>query len=223
MIIHFTKEFEILNSILSTKSFRLKYCCEYIGDEKGKVISNAAHPMVSFSEYQDSELETKTITYGRYAIALTKDWAKARKMSPVLYVEKSSPAAKGLVKLLKARRELDSFPKELRLPIMQMKCFTKHETGYNSWNEVENFCFKDENEWRFVPSKSQIGGRPISENYSTYQENRDRYNNLLEPYPLTFSLQDIVFIYTNDLSEKEQLISKFDLKEEQIKISTWQS
>lgn len=221
MIIHFTKQFETLNSILSTRSFRLKYCCEYIGDEKGKVISNAAHPMVSFSEYQDGELETKTITYGRYAIALKKDWARARNMSPVLYVEKSSPAAKGLIELLKARRDLDSFPAELRLPTMQMKCFTKHETGYNSWNGAENFCFKDENEWRFVPSKKQIGGRPIAENYSTYQKHRDRYNNLLKPYPLRFSLQDIVFIYTNNISEKEQLISKFELKEEQIKISVW--
>nr|MDC2856783.1 abortive infection system antitoxin AbiGi family protein [Ningiella sp. W23] len=72
MIIHFTKKFEFLNSILDSKSFRLKYCCEYIGDEKGKIVSNAAHPIVSFSEFDDNELEHKKVTYGRYGIALKK-------------------------------------------------------------------------------------------------------------------------------------------------------
>jgi len=72
MIIHFTKKFEFLNSILHSKSFRLKYCCEYIGDEKGKIVSNAAHPMVSFSEFNDNDLKNKPITYGRYGIALKK-------------------------------------------------------------------------------------------------------------------------------------------------------
>lgn len=223
MIIHFTNSFEAIKSILNSKSFRLKYCCEYIGNEKGKIVSNAAHPMVSFSEFNDRDLEHKTITYGRYGIALKKDWARKCGIGPVLYVEKNSPAAKGLVSLLRARQSLNTLPDELRLPIMQMKCFTKHETGYNSWNKEENFCFKSENEWRFVPSKKQIGNRPISENYSTYKENEKKYNELLLPYPLRFSEEDIEYIYTNTVEEREELISKLGFDAGTFKISSWKS
>ncbi|KAF7763119.1 hypothetical protein PUND_b0454 [Pseudoalteromonas undina] len=223
MIIHFTKKFEFLSSIINSKSFRLKYCCESIGDKEGRIVSNAAHPMVSFSEFNDNDLEHKTITYGRYGIALKKDWARKLGIGPVLYVEKNSPAAKGLVSLLRARQNMDTLPDELRLPIIQMKCFTKHETGYNSWNGDENFCFKSENEWRFVPSKKQIGNRPISENYSTYKANEQKYNKQLLPHPLSFSEEDIECIYTNTLAEKEELISTFGMDERQIKISSWKS
>lgn len=93
MIIHFTRKFETLHSILSSCSFRLSYCAEYFGDKSGKVISRAAHPMVSFSDYSDEELSMKHITYGGYGIALNKKWAVENRLSPVNYVEKNVSVA----------------------------------------------------------------------------------------------------------------------------------
>ena len=72
MIIHFTSKFETIQSILSSCCFKLSYCGEYFGDKTGKVVSRAAHPMVSFSDYSDEELASKYITYGGYGIALNK-------------------------------------------------------------------------------------------------------------------------------------------------------
>lgn len=105
MIIHFTNNFNIIKSILTSHSFKLRYCGEYFSDKKGKIISNSAHPMVSFSDYDDSELNKKRITYGKYGVALSKKWAIANGLSPVNYVEKNSPVAEGLVSLLKARQK----------------------------------------------------------------------------------------------------------------------
>lgn len=221
MIIHFTRKFETLYSIVTSCSFRLGYCAEYFGDKSGKVISRAAHPMVSFSDYSDEELSTKHITYGGYGIALSKKWAVENRLSPVNYVEKNSPVAQGLVSLLRARQE-NTIPKSLRLPIIQLKCFTKHVYGFNSYLNEPNFDFKAENEWRFVPSIKQVGGNRISENFSTYQNNRQKYNQRLEKFPLRFTHSDIAFVYVNSAVEINELLAATGLPKSKIKFSSWQ-
>ncbi|WP_444939042.1 abortive infection system antitoxin AbiGi family protein [Microbulbifer sp. JMSA002] len=220
MIVHFTREFEHLCSILSSRSFRLSYCGEYFGDKTGKVISRAAHPMVSFSDYSDVELLTKVVTYGGYGVALTKNWALNQGLSPVNYVEKNSPAAQGLVSLLKARQR-KIIPSTLRLPIIQLKCFTKHVYGFNSYFNESNFDFKAENEWRFVPSRKQIGGNRISENFSTYDKNRDKYNKRLEKYPLRFSYSDVAFVYVKTEPERQRILTLAHLPECKVKLKRW--
>jgi hypothetical protein len=212
--------FGSLNSILLSRSFKLSYCGEYFGDRAGKVISRAAHPMVSFSEYSDLELPTKLITYGNYGVALNKLWALKNGLSPVNYIEKNSQAAQGLISLLKARQR-GSLPGELRLPVMQLKCFTKHVYGFNSYFGKKDFYFKAENEWRFVPTRSQIGGNKISENFSTYDKNRQKYNKRLEQYPLMFEYSDIEFIYVLTEEERAQVVSEFGLPDHKVKLSSW--
>ncbi|HCI0085450.1 TPA: hypothetical protein PCG41_005551, partial [Klebsiella pneumoniae] len=123
--------FKKLTSIISSSSFLLRYCGEYFGDKRGAIVSRAAHPMVSFSEYEHNELHNKTVTYGGYGIALKKSWAVRNGLTPVNYIEKNSPVALGLIALLRSR-QLGSLPKSLRLPVIQLKCFTKHVYGYNS-------------------------------------------------------------------------------------------
>lgn len=61
MIIHFTKDIKSLLSILKDKGLRLKYCDEEFSNNKGKISSHAAHPMVSFSEYDENALEEKKL------------------------------------------------------------------------------------------------------------------------------------------------------------------
>lgn len=222
MILHFTKELKTIESILKSSSFKLEFCSEYFGD-KNRIVSNAAHPMVCFSEYTDSELESRNITYGGYAVALSKTWARINGLSPVLYVEKNSQAAIGLGTLLKERQKhgKDAIPQKLRLPIMQVKCFTKHETGYNSYFDCDDFCFKSENEWRYVPTKTQIGGGYISLNRRTFLKNKERYNSRLSSFPLRFNHSDIVAIYVQTNDQAVELKMQFKDLASKIKLSNW--
>lgn len=223
MILHITEKYKNLFSILESCSFKLKYCGEYFGD-KNKVISSAAHPMVSFSEYTELELATRKIPYGDYAVALSKEWARRSGLNPVLYVEKHSQVAIGLAGLLKDRQKKgkDEIPRKLRLPIMQVKCFTKHETGYNSHFDKDDFCFKDENEWRYVPSKKQIDGNYISLNYSTYDKNKDKFNNRLSDYQLSFSISDIKAVYVKTDLQRQEVLGRIELPIEKVKLSMWE-
>ncbi len=199
----------------------VRYCGEYFGDSSGKIISRAAHPMVSFSDYSHEELSSKRITYGGYGVALHKAWAVENKLSPVNYVERNSPAAQGLISLLRARQR-GRLPSNLRLSVIQLKCFTKHVYGRNSHFCVDNFDFKAENEWRYVPSKSQIGGNKISENFSTYSKFRDKYNSRLKPYALKFTNPDIKYVYVQSEDEKEYLVQRLGIPSGKVKLATWQ-
>ncbi|HIF9100102.1 TPA: abortive infection system antitoxin AbiGi family protein [Photobacterium damselae] len=220
MLIHFTKQFENLLSILESNSFLVKYCGEYFGDNTGRVISRAAHPMVSFSDYSHEELSLKKVTYGGYGIALDKKWAVKNRLSPVNYIEKNSPVAQGLIALLRARQK-GMLPSNLREPVIQLKCFTKHVYGYNSYFKRDNFDFKAENEWRFVPTTKQIGGNRISENFSTYKKFEAKYNRRLEPYSLKFMNQDIRYIYVQKKEEKDYLVEHLGLPLAKVKLAKW--
>jgi len=224
MIIHFTNKFEVLESILTSSSFRITYCGEYFGDEK-RVISSAAHPMVSFSEYPENEISKQKITYGGYGVALKHEWAVLNKLNPVMYVEKNSQAALGLAALLKARQKTGKveLPSALRLPVMQIKCFTKHVSGYNSYFDKHDFYFKEENEWRFVPQKKDIGGNLISVNYSAFKKNKDKYNNRLLGFPLGFNISDIEAIYVKTEAERHAVCQKFGISDSLIKITPWET
>ncbi|PLB19946.1 MAG: DUF2743 domain containing protein [Flavobacteriaceae bacterium FS1-H7996/R] len=179
--------------------------------------------MISFSEYNISTIDNERITYGKYGIGFSKDWAKNNNVGPVLYVGTTSVAAKGMNILLKARRKTNNekLPGKIRLAIMEVKTFMKNEKGYNSKFKEENFDFKAENEWRFVPRKSDIDNYLISQNQRTYLKNRDKHNKMLEKYPLRFKREDIQILFVSNASEKDELINTFGLDVEIIKISNW--
>jgi len=224
LIIHVTDSLKTLKSILCASSLRLSYSKEdfCIGTTK---VSSAAHPMVCFCEYSINELKLKTITYGRYGIAFSKNWALKKRISPVLYIGGNSLAAKGLATLLKARQnKSDSkLPRHLRLPIMEIKCFTKNVRGYNSYLQKDDFDFQSENEWRYVPRKSDIGGNLISQNKSTYLKNPDRHNNRLLPYPLKFKASDIEAVFVSKNDEVPLISNKFSIDLVKIRVSNWKT
>lgn len=222
IIIHATGTLEVLKSILYSKSLKLSYSKENfcIGNKK---ISSAAHPMVCFCECNKNDLTNRIITYGRYAVAFSTDWAIRKRVSPVLYVNENSLAAKGLEKLLRARqnKETSKLPDKLRLPIMEIKCFTKNVRGYNSYLHKGNFDFKSENEWRYVPRKSDIGGNLISQNQKTYIKKQDFYNKKLEQYPLKFNHSDIENVFVSNKNEVGLIGEEFSIDIEKIQVSTW--
>jgi len=219
-LIHFTNSFPKLCSIVESSSLLLKYCQEdfYFGQEK---VSRAAHPMVCFSKHDINELSKLKITYGKYGIAFFDEWAIKNRIHQVSYFDKESVLAEALSKLLSARRNIDSnLPPNLRLPIMQLKCFTKNARGYNSSLKAQDFNFAEENEWRFVPKKKDIGNGLLSQNRSTYLQNKEAHNRKLLPYPLRFKKKDISNIFVSTNEELNALEVK-GFSSDVVSLSTW--
>ncbi len=224
LIIHATGSMSTLTSILKSQSLRLSYSKEdfCIGKKK---ISSAAHPMVCFCECNSGAIGNARITYGRYGVAFSTDWALRKRISPVLYIDGNSLAAKGLESLLRARqnKETSHLPKHLRLPIMEIKCFTKNVRGYNSYLNQHDFNFKSENEWRYVPKKSDIDGNLISQSKSTYLKNPDKYNKKVEPFPLHFGPSDIEAVFVSNSSEISVIAKLFPIGRNRIQVSKWKT
>lgn len=220
-IIHFTNKLDYLIDILNSGGFKLAYCGE-IFNVNGRRISSAAHPMVCFSGYSENDLQNRNVTYGRYGIQMKQSWVQSKKVTPVLYVDESSQVALSLGKLLKARQGSERFklPDELRLPVIQLKCFTKNARGYNSYFKIHNFPFHEENEWRFVPTISELKNAKLSQNLSTYIENKVKHQIILSGHQLDFSLEDIEVIYVKNENEIRQ-ISMLIGNNVSIKISPW--
>lgn len=225
IIVHTTKNFLNLKSILETKSLRISFCCENFYFNK-KAISKAAHPMICFSEYNPATINNEIITYGKYGVGFSKNWARNKKIGPVLYVSDTSAAAKGMKELLTARR-IKSFDKKLdpklRLAIMEVKCFMKNEKGYNSYSNNPQFDFKSENEWRFVPQKNEIKKYLISQNQSTYLKNKKKHNQKLEKFPLKFELNDLKVIYVSNTKERNDIIKLTGITPVIVKIAKWKT
>ena len=225
LIVHNTKFFENLKSIIKSKSLKISFCCEDFYFNKS-AISKAAHPMICFSEYNPLTINNEIITYGKYGIGFSKSWARERKISPVLYVSENSTAAKGMKELLVARRiklldkKLD--PK-LRLAIMEIKCFIKNERGYNSKTNNPEFDFKSENEWRFVPQKKEIKNYLISQNQSTYLSDKKKHNQKLEKFPLKFELTDLKVVYVSNVKERNEIIKLIGVAPKIVEIAIWKT
>lgn len=225
IIIHTTDSIDKLKNILSSESLKLSFSCEDF-TWKGKDVSKAAHPMVCFSEYDPKTINNQKITYGKYSIGFGKEWARKNGISPVLYINDSSVAAKGMRELLVSRRKkIDDkrLPPKIRLAIMEVKCFMKNEIGYNSYTGDREFDFKSENEWRYVPRKTSIDNFFISENQSTYKNNKIKYNRIVEKHPLKFDLGDIKYLYLPSINEQMEISNYFGIDKSKIKISSWRT
>jgi hypothetical protein len=220
-IIHFTGCIQNIESILKDKGFRMKYCQEEFSFANS-TISAAVHPMVCFSSHSQRELKSLEITYGRYGIALSKDWALRKGIHEVLYLEKNSIPAKALAALWQARQGKNGdLPVNLRQPVIQIKCFVKNATGKNKKAGMNEFDFRAENEWRYVPTKKQIGGEMISQHKSVYQRNKTTMNKTISKYMVSFTTADVVQVYVDKLSEINQLVDNTGLDEKLFSVSPW--
>ena len=220
VLIHFTNKMNKIDNILHLQSLNLSYCKEDFSISDDFLVSKAVHPMVCFSEQNLKNIAKKKITYGNYGIAFNPDWIVKNYIQPVIYIEKNSPVAQSLGSLLKFRRRLKK--SSIRKDIMVLKCFTKNTIGYNSHFKIKNFLFKEENEWRYVPSKKQIGGGFISENILTFKRLKTKYNKHIKKFPLKFDrISDIHSVFVSSTIECEYLKIKYPSISDKIKLSKW--
>lgn len=82
ILFHFTKK-ENLFKILES-AFNVSYAREIIIGKSSE--REFAIPMVSFCDLRLTELKSHMIKYGSYGIGLTKQWANANGLNPVMYI-----------------------------------------------------------------------------------------------------------------------------------------
>lgn len=214
-LFHFTTK-EFLYAILRD-TFKVSYARE-------KIIGPSSHrefavPMVSFCDLKLSELKF-FLTYGKFGIGLTKDWANRNGLSPVMYINRHSDlmdkligGISGIYTHLKLVNNIDEFSSlnTAYLNVMNTYRYIKNYEG-ELWRKsrlVEpNYRFADEREWRYVPKLETEGIAPFVSisNIKTSQQ-KAQYNLTVNHIRLQFQPDDIKYLVVEKDSDISELIN----------------
>lgn len=203
-IIHYTRTIDSLKLILE-EGFKVKYCYEKVfAAEEGHL--HAAFPMVSFCDIPLSQVGAHLDSYGEYGVGLKKDWAKANKLSPVLYFDKDSELINYMWK------EFDRFNEKLKKKeikfedlehLIKILSYSKnYEADLERNGEtIPDYRFYNEREWRFIPNSEILDKASSYVSEKKYSDDKKKYNDELSHIRLTFETGDISYIIVK--SEEE--------------------
>ena len=171
ILFHFTGHLDNLIGILSN-GFYPRLCFEEDVDFKpADKLPDKITPMVSFCDMRlsDALKGRHTLDYGRYAVGISKSWARDQGISPVLYVPSSkSFNLQGIALIFGNLLEMSKMKtKDSALHLMRinngigsLSFFLKRYEGnlYKNWERgKETITFYDEREWRYVPMVVNTG------------------------------------------------------------------
>ncbi len=151
-LFHFTKNMECLKDIL-TNGFWPRYCLE---DSKWYASNGfdfyIAYPMVCFCDIPLSRVDEHVSFYGNYGIGVTKEWAHANGLSPVIYIRDNSSQQRAIKNIFDKNYQ-SSFYENSNTDVNTLISHIKPTEG--TMRVGQNFVVKEfyqENEWRYSAS-----------------------------------------------------------------------
>ena len=158
----FTSELEYLIPYIENACLYPRYCdedIEYLNIEKLKKIYI---PMKCFCDINLHRINCHLDWYGYYGLAFPKEWGMKNGIQPIQYINPESKLRKDFTEVFnQVLNNTSSVTSELS---EMMKSFMLHELMYykpyegkmrnRRSKEVENKCFTDECEWRYIPDLS---------------------------------------------------------------------
>ncbi len=212
-LFHFTSKSNLYAILENT--FKISYARERIlGGARTKEF---AVPMVSFSDLRLSELKDNIGTYGKFGIGMTKDWAIKSRLNPVIYASRNSFFTENLMtgidilfQLVDASDDVSGSYQIAYNNIIDTFRYIKNYKGdliRPSKQDVPDYVFANEREWRYVPSISEefLHFIPI-EKIGTSQQ-KSRYNRKIEHLRLEFKPDDIKYLIVERDNDINPLIS----------------
>ncbi|MCH7519938.1 MAG: hypothetical protein IH964_13060, partial [Candidatus Dadabacteria bacterium] len=91
-LFHFTPTFDYLKGILKDE-FIPGYSLEKLTLVGGHIFEFGI-PMVSFCDIPLSNIANHTEKYGNYAIGMSKEWAREKRLNPIMYLRDDSDLSK---------------------------------------------------------------------------------------------------------------------------------
>jgi hypothetical protein len=194
-LIHFTKEKESLKKILED-NFQIFNCRETIrlGEGEGSWVV----PMVSFCDIPLSEIKDHISKYGNYGIGMTKEWALANGLNPVLYMAPNSMLSKSYRSAWNRnydKSESDEWSEEER-DLCDVLRYIKNYEGdlTRKGGTIKNYRFSDEREWRYVPPHSEDYEFLAASGWYENDKNKAATDEKLQGLRLKFEPSDIKYI-----------------------------
>ncbi len=213
-LFHFTRSLDSLKSILRN-GFYPRFCMEDVQWVKAGT-ERLAYPMVCFCDIPLQRIQRHVSHYGRYGVGVSKEWAVASQVGPVIY----HPVSSRLHSLIDYLLEFpppgtpnSSLQKQAASDALSLLlCMSKPLDGEIARSgKMERVSYHQENEWRYLPINPR-GHRFLSEEGFTMLA--AERNKKLEEEALIFSPNDVRYIFVNEDNEIPEL---FDFLNSEIK------
>lgn len=156
-LFHFTKSRETLKRIIQN-GFWPRYCLEdvnWLGYDGFRFI---AYPIVCFCDIPLSRIQEHVDFYGEFGLGLTKEWAEANGLNPVLYVSSENNVSKSFRELNDHANNMKGEKQRASKITMRYLCAYAKPTSGKMVIEGKPVQkeFYQESEWRFIPKCSEI-------------------------------------------------------------------
>lgn len=222
-ITHYTNEFSKLKNVLNGEIYG-SYCKEVL-KYRTETIPRIV-PMISFCDMPIKTYANINSPYGKFGISLSKQWARKNKLTPVLYIDKSSRLLENYVnsltnslttlqiadKILKQNQKNAQITKRITNSMEYLSyslMYTKHyEDELKRENYYEpNYRFYDEREWRYIPefNCAVCELKKTEEEYNLWRGD-SKNKPLLDEVKLDFIASDIENLIVANDSDRDEMI-----------------
>jgi hypothetical protein len=186
-----------------------RYCTEDVNWLGYKKFDYIAYPMVCFCDIPLSRIDEHVKFYGAFGIGLTKEWAEANKITPILYVSTNSliPQTFGDV-----ADQANKLAKEEKVKAKQRVRYLLAHSKPTEGNmiidgKVVSKEFYQESEWRYVPQNENISDYLNKKNYES-KEKLEEHNVLSrDNCTITFTPKDVKYIFVKNDSDIPDMIN----------------
>lgn len=220
--IYFTSELEFLIPYIENACLYPRYCDEDIEYLKIDKLKKIYIPMKCFCDINLHRINCHLDWYGYYGLAFPKEWGMKNGIQPIQYINPESKLRKDFSSVF--NQILNSTEYESSDLDDMMKSFLLHELMYykpyegkmrnRRSKQVENKCFTDECEWRYVPNLSgtefqQIYHDPNIMNAGIMNDISNSLTNV-PGISLKFDYTDLKYIIIKTTDDFIKLVSVID-------------
>jgi Putative abortive phage resistance protein AbiGi, antitoxin len=207
-LFHFTKSRETLKLILAG-GFWPRYCVEdirWVGQADAPTI---AFPMVCFCDIPLSRISDHVNFYGQYGLGMTREWATANSLNPVLYIAGENPICSELRALNRHTNKLVGNDKvEAKDSLRYLYAHTKPSRGVMvvDGTPVEK-DFYLESEWRHVPKAPELTAYLRADVFEDPDKLIIENKKTDEHCRLKFTPRDVKYIFVKSDADIPELIN----------------
>ena len=158
ILCNYMTKIEYLKEVIRNMAFIPRYVEENLEYLNVQDLHTIAFPMTCFCDIPLTKVKSHMGVYGDYGVAIKKNVCIERDVQPILYLNNSARLKNDLSEALSKLLHEDPITPEWRIlpdTMLSVLLYSKPIVGYMSrdeWDKPHRLLFKDECEWRYIPS-----------------------------------------------------------------------
>lgn len=207
-LFHFTKSKETLKLIFQN-GFWPRYCLEDIRWVAQQGDDYIAFPMVCFCDIPLGRISEHVGFYGEFGLGMTKEWANANGLNPILYLASDNNLSAEMRALNSHSWKINDEDRELALETMRYIYMHTKPTDGHMIVDGQPLAkeFYQESEWRYVPKHEEVKSYLLKPSFDDQECLNQHNQSSKEHSSLKFTPKDVKYIFVKNDSDIPDMIN----------------